>query len=308
MEVCSSAALNSDASENVVYNNPDFPAYIKRGQLSSYPDFRAVSHWHNDLEFVLILEGEMSYDVNGQKISLKAGEGIFVNGRCLHYGYSDTHTECLFACIILSPMLLSVNTYFVENYLNPLILNAHFPYQKLNPFIHWQNAILNDLGMLYEENNTDNIQPFIILERTAHIFRLLAENMNFFPEYDKNTEDVLILTAMIGYVQQNYASKILLRDISASGNCCKTKCTALFQKYLNTSPMIYLNRYRLEKAAFFLQNTAMSITEIAYTCGFSNSSYFRELFHKYYNTTPGRFRSSKSRFIFPQQEQVLPLG
>ena len=85
MEVCPSIVLNSDASENVAYNNPDFPAYIKKGQLSRYPDFRAVSHWHDDLEFILILEGQMFYDVNGQKISLQAGEGIFVNQPLLSF-------------------------------------------------------------------------------------------------------------------------------------------------------------------------------------------------------------------------------
>ena len=291
MELCPSIILNSDASENVAYNNPDFPAYIKKGQLSRYPDFRAVSHWHDDLEFILILEGQMFYDVNGQKISLQAGEGIFVNSRCFHYGYSDTHTECLFICILLSPQLLSVNTYFVEKCLNPLIQNIHFPYQPLNPSILWQNSILRDLEILYKKN-VDEIQPFITLEKTVHIFRLLAENMNYFPDYDKDTEDTLALTTMIGYVQKNYPQKIMLKDISSSGNCCKTKCTSLFQKYLNTSPMVYLNRYRLEKSVFLLQNTTMSVTEIAYTCGFSNSSYFCQLFHKYYNTTPGKFRNS----------------
>ena len=291
MEVCPSTVLNSDASENVTYNNPDFPAYIKKGQLSNYPDFRAVSHWHDDLEFILILEGQMSYDVNGQKISLQTGEGIFVNSRCFHYGYSDAHAECLFLCILLSPQLLSINTYFVQNCLNPLIQNTHFPYQKLSPAIQWQNAILRDLEALYEEN-LENIQPFVILEKSAHIFRLLSENMNFFPDHDKNAEDVLALTAMIGYVQKNYPNKILLKDISSAGNCCKTKCTSLFQKYLSTSPMLYLNRYRLEKSIFLLRNTAMSITEVAYACGFSNTSYFCELFHKYYHITPMQCRRS----------------
>ena len=288
MEVCPSTVLNSDASENVAYNNPDFPAYIKKGQLSNYPDFRAVSHWHDDLEFILILKGQMSYDVNGQKIILQTGEGIFVNSRCFHYGYSDTHTECLFICILLSPQLLSVNEYFIQNCLNPLIHNIHFPCQKLNPSIQWQHSILLDLEMLYD-NNINEMHPFIILEKTVHIFRLLSENMNFFPDYDKSTEDILALTAMIGYVQKNYSKKILLKDISSAGNCCKTKCTLLFQKYLNTSPMIYLNHYRLEKSIFLLRNTTMSVTEIAYACGFSNTSYFCELFHKYYNTTPGKF-------------------
>ncbi|MBU5429107.1 AraC family transcriptional regulator [Kineothrix sp. MSJ-39] len=290
MEICPSTVLNSDASENVAYNNPDFPAYIKKGQLSSYPDFRAVSHWHDDLEFILILNGHMSYDVNGQKLSLQTGEGIFVNSHCFHYGYSDAHTECLFICILLSPKLLSVNTYFTENCLNPLLQNRNFPYQKLSPAVQWQNSVLQDLAMLYE-NNTDAIQPYIILEKTVHIFRLLFENMNFIPDYHKNTADILALTAMIGYVQKNYPGKILLKDISYAGNCCKTKCTSLFQKYLHTSPMLYLNRYRLEKSVFLLQNTTMSVTEIAYTCGFSNTSYFCEIFHKYYNTTPGKFTS-----------------
>ena len=290
METRPRTVLNSDASENVAYNQPDFPAYIKKGQLSSYPDFHAVSHWHDDLEFILVFKGQMSYDVNGQEISLQTGEGIFVNSRCFHYGYSDTHTECLFLCILLSPQLLSVNSYFIQNCLNPLIKNIHFPYQKLSPAIQWQNAILRDLEMLYE-NNMDQMQPFVILEKTVHIFRLLSENMDFLPDHDKNTEDILALTAMIGYVQKNYPNKILLKDISSAGNCCKTKCASLFQKYLSTSPMLYLNHYRLEKSVFLLRNTGMSITEIAYACGFSNTSYFCELFHKYYHTTPGRFRS-----------------
>lgn len=292
MEACPNTILNSDASENVAYNNPDFPAYIKKGQLSSYPGFRAVSHWHDDLEFILILDGQMTYNVNGQTVFLQAGEGIFVNSRCFHYGYSDSHTECHFICILLSPLLLSVNTYFIQNCLDPLIQNIHFPYQKLNPAIQWQNSILRDLEMIYE-NNIENVQPFIILEKTAHIFRLLSENMDFFPDHDKNAEDILALTAMIGYVQKNYPNKILLKDISSAGNCCKTKCTSLFQKYLTTSPMLYLNRYRLEKALFLLRNTSLSVTEIAYTCGFSNTSYFCELFHKYYNTPPGKYRSRK---------------
>lgn len=294
MEVCPNIVLNSDASENVDYNNPDFPAYIKKGQLSNYPDFRAVSHWHDDFEFILTLEGQMSYDVNGQKISLQTGEGIFVNSHCLHYGYSNTKTDCLFICILLSPLLLSVNDYLIQNYLTPFMQNAHFSFQKLSPAIQWQNSILRDLELLYE-NTTDKIQPFIVLEKSSHIFQLLFENMNLPKDRDKNEDDILTLTAMIGYIQKNYGNKILLKDISSAGNCCKTKCTSLFKKYLAMSPMLYLNHYRLEKSILLLKNTTMSITEIAYTCGFSNTSYFCELFREHYHITPGTYRKNKQQ-------------
>ena len=138
MEVCQGSVLNSDLSENVAYNNPVFPAYIKRGQLSNYPDFRAVSHWHDDLEFILILEGQMSYDVNGQKLSLQAGEGIFVNSRCFHYGYSDAHNECIFIIIrekvhIFRKQPEDVNGFLKDNkrlYFIYIIFVEHFKITK----------------------------------------------------------------------------------------------------------------------------------------------------------------------------------
>ncbi len=289
MDKCSCWNLNSDASENVAYNNPRFPIYIKEGRLSSYPGYSANSHWHDDLEFILILDGEMTYDVNGQTILLHEGEGIFVNSRCLHYGYSATHSECHFICVLLSLKLFGTNEYLVDEFIKPLAENRNIPYQKLNPSILWQNLILHDLESLHLEGK-ETINPFSALEKSAHIFRLLFENMNSASHQIDDSDDILTLTMMIGYVQKNYSNRILLMDIAKAGNCCKTKCTQLFRKYLNVSPTIYLNRYRLEKSAFLLKNSERSMIDIAYSCGFANSSYFCELFRKYYDTTPGCFR------------------
>ena len=68
---CSTFNLNS--SETVAYNNPLFPAYVRRGILSSYPDYSAVSHWHKDLEFIVIKKGGMTYNVNVELIDLPEG-------------------------------------------------------------------------------------------------------------------------------------------------------------------------------------------------------------------------------------------
>lgn len=239
----------------------------------------------------MILDGQISYDVNGQHIHLHTGDGIFVNSRCFHYGYSDSHIECNFICILLSPLLLSVNEYFVLNFMNPLLQNVHFPCQKLTPAVPWQDSVLHDLSDLYK-SNIEKIQPFFIIQKFAHILDLLTENMTS-SNHLQNTDEIESLTAMIGYVQKNYHGRLLLRDISNAGNCCKTKCTSLFQKYLSTSPMSYLNNYRLEKGRQFLRTTSMSVTEIAYACSFSSASYFCELFHRYYNMTPKYYRLKK---------------
>lgn len=62
--------LKIDQSEDVQYDIVDFPAYVRKGYLSSYPDYRAISHWHDDIELILILSGQMNYNINGNVILL----------------------------------------------------------------------------------------------------------------------------------------------------------------------------------------------------------------------------------------------
>lgn len=283
--------LNSDYSENVTYNQPDFPAYIKKGQLSLYPDYRAVSHWHDEFEFIMILDGNMSYNVNGNHLFLQTGEGLFVNSRSFHYGYSDSHTDCSFICILLSTELLPASEYFRINCIDPLVHHPQFPFQKLTAAIPWQYSIMNDISELYTVNNT-HLHPLHIVRKFAHIVELLLQNMNSSAEYTQSEADIQAITAMIGFIQKHYQDKLVLRDISNAGNCGKTRCTALFKKYLSMAPISFLNHYRLKKGSLLLKNTSMSITEIAFTCGFSSTSYFCELFHKYYGITPGAYRNS----------------
>ena len=164
-----------------------------------------------------------------------------------------------------------------------------YPCQKLSPAINWQNTVLKGLQNLYD-TNIEQIRPFAVIRQFAQILELLSEHMDATSESVQNPDDILSLTAMIGYVQKHYPAKILLKDIAAAGNCCKTKCTALFQNYLSTSPMLYLNHYRLEKGSQLLCTTTLSITEIAFACGFSGASYFCELFHRQYHMTPKEYR------------------
>ena len=46
--------LTDDRSEKVLYDYPDYPIYIRRGLLSFYPEYKASSHWHDDVEFISV--------------------------------------------------------------------------------------------------------------------------------------------------------------------------------------------------------------------------------------------------------------
>ncbi|MBR3993023.1 MAG: helix-turn-helix transcriptional regulator, partial [Anaerotignum sp.] len=65
----------------------------------------------------------------------------------------------------------------------------------------------------------------------------------------------------------------------------------LSKKNLHTSPMQYLLSYRLEESEKkLLKNPEMTISEIAYSCGFNDASYFNRCFLKKSRMTPSRYR------------------
>ena len=285
----------SDFSEIVPYNNPNFPVYVRRAFLSYYPDYTAVSHWHDDLEFILMLTGYMDYNINGEIVRMHAGEGIFVNSRQLHFGFSTAHDDCDFVCYLLHPVLLSASAYAQEHFVLPLLTNTDFPYSLLRPDIPWQKQILQDLEQLYLQKET----PFFTLQSQSlffDIFWQLSENAPVSGQKGTLQYDQLSsLNIMIGYIQKNYTEKLTLNDIADAGHVCKSTCSNLFQSKLNCSPISYLNRYRLNKSIDLLNFSSMSITKIGYEVGFSGASYFSEIFRKYFGCTPTEYRQQAEK-------------
>jgi len=76
---------------------------------------------------------------------------------------------------------------------------------------------------------------------------------------------------------------------------CAMGVTA-FSKYcrelVNAGPMEFLNRCRLDRAAKMLRDeTNLSITDIAFACGFNSSQYFATRFRQRFQISPSRFVS-----------------
>lgn len=63
-----------------------------------------------------------------------------------------------------------------------------------------------------------------------------------------------------------------------------------FRKWYDMSPAKYFKTKRLEKAADLLKRTALSVSEIAWKCGFENAAHFSASFNSCYGSSPKRFR------------------
>lgn len=281
--------LKDDRSEKIRYDYSDYPIYIRQGLLSSYQNYAASAHWHDDIELIAVLSGEMQYNVNGEVIVLKENEGIIVNARQLHFGFSGKRKECNFICILLHPLMLCTTSAYERDFILPVLHNRNAAFVKLNNEIIWQKEILKDIERMYSVKN-EKSAPIKVQTLFLNIWIRIYENITHENRPEIQNADLSILKKMIGFIQQNFAVKISLADIAASGAVGQSKCCKLFAKYIGQTPNMYLTQYRLDKSAKLLKNTDMTVTEIAHAVGFNGSSYYSEAFRKWYGISPSEYR------------------
>lgn len=284
--------INADFSERENYNYCNSPIYIEEGHLSDYPDYRALAHWHDDIELLSVISGELQYNVNGQIVTVTQGNGVFVNSRQMHFGYSANRSECIYICVRVHPRLLCVNTAFEQEFVIPILTNTELDHICLQQEKDWQAQILRLMTAMNEVKESKAAQ-LKTLGFFLQIWALLFENVSCTEAKQVKNADYACLNAMLSFVQQNYAEKLSLAQIASAGAIGQSKCCRLFARYIGQTPNDYLNSCRLQKCTELLKGTDMTVTEIALATGFCGSSYLAELFRRQYGITPTGYRKSK---------------
>ncbi len=286
--------VRADGSEKIKYDYDGYYAYIRKSVLSIYPNFAANGHWHDDLEFMYILSGTMEYNVNGEIITIHKGNGIFVNARQMHYGFSSAKQECEYICILLHPMMLCTSGSIDRDFVSPFIADNSIPYILLNRGIDWQKEILDDIEKMYQYKDNKSAQLYI-QSLFYHIWILFTENAMKAEQKRKQDRNLSVVKDMLAYIQKHYTEKVTLDNIAKSGNISKSTCLVIFKKYLCDTPTNYLINYRLNNSLNLLKETDLSVSEVALSVGFNGISYFTETFRKVYGCSPSEYRTSKNK-------------
>lgn len=72
----------------------------------------------------------------------------------------------------------------------------------------------------------------------------------------------------------------------------RSQFAALLLELTGDSPVVHLNRLRVEHAADRLQQEKRSVTEIAFAAGFQSSAYFCRVFRQFMGMTPTAYRAA----------------
>ena len=101
--------------------------------------------------------------------------------------------------------------------------------------------------------------------------------------------DIEIGTTLI--VDRNVTLDIYGYMLEISGKSREHLSTSL-KKYYSVSPVEYISELRLNYAVNLMTSSNLNITDICYESGFSNLSWFYQVFENKYQKTPAAYKKS----------------
>lgn len=94
-------------------------------------------------------------------------------------------------------------------------------------------------------------------------------------------------------MENKFHQDISLSDLANELAVSKNYLIKRFKAEDGMTPIQYLTKFRLKRAAMLLAEHTLSIQDIADVVGIPDSNYFTKLFKKSFHMTPQQYRKSK---------------
>ena len=274
--------------------NTDFP-YLVLDVVDdqSYPRNPGfgVMHWHEDLQFIYVLNGTIEVRTLDDVVQIQAGEAIFINKSVVHI--VKRTGNCHYNSFIFPSYFLEFYTgspakAFVEN----ITTNEQLALFHFSSLMDWHKDMIAILQQLVEiEKNKTAFYVYEVLVRLSSLWLVMRKNITIPPERKENFVN-LRMRKILRFIEEHYAEDITLADLSKSANISKSECSRCFKLSLNTTPYKYLTEYRLSMAAQLLKNTSEPVGNIAASTGFRQMSHFGKCFKEKTGRTPREYREN----------------
>ena len=251
--------------------------------------------YSNQFKIGLVIEGTLTLHAGAQTALVHTGDGFFINTQVRHLFTTATNDPVLLYSVSFHPRIIggSADSVYWQKYINPLSSNSSYPLQVF----HKQ-----------ETSDEESLQHILHVLRTLQYripgYELLVRNELSFDILDligrqsfeqnsisrKQLRHEERIHHMLQYIEQHYAEPISLQDLSSSISISVSECIRCFKDTLMMTPINYIRMFRLIKAEEQILHTNKTISEIAYDCGFPETSYFNKCFKKQYKQTPLQYR------------------
>ncbi len=250
-------------------------------------------HFHPECELTAILSGEMYYRAHDTEYLLRAGDAVFVNANVMHAGRSCNGAECTYLPINFWPIFVSghENSLIDKKYVEP-IREDLFPCAVLRadqeadrPALALVAEIVRLMGA--REEGWELLTKSAICRLWYFLYIVSKERGA--PRVDAGVDAV---KRAIFFIEAHYSEKLTLNDLAGASRLSRSEFCRTFHRFTGRTAFSYLQHERIRRSLALLEDRALSVTDVAMQVGFSNASYYAEIFRRYMGISPLAYRKN----------------
>ncbi|MFD0714672.1 helix-turn-helix domain-containing protein [Paenibacillus sp. GCM10027626] len=287
--------------ENVHYQNPFLclkiweivcPKLDKRQEAASPDQSHPHWHYHKEVEFLLILQGEMEVVVPEERWTVRTGEVALLGSSQLHYTrqLSRELNYLVFQVDLSAHFDQSVVMYW------SLFREQLQPLSSLNYILQENDDVKRQVAEairnIYEEVNRreKGYEISVSLLVKTIILQLVRGDCRNVMQYERG-EQFQVIEPVLTYVDRHLSEKLTVEEASRLINLSYHHFIRTFKKAVGLSFTEYVNLKRVQKAEQLLLTEKMSVEEIAYAVGIPNRAHFHEMFKRRHGCSPNQFKN-----------------
>lgn len=270
--------------------------FIKKNNLMDICLFFSIDcggafnkHFHDWIEIIYIVRGELEFFDNNRAINLKENDLMVVNSMSIH------STRCLRGN---TAILLQIPVDFIKKYM-PDIQQYRFNVMMKDNTSDVRTAanrlksIIQEMFMSYELKEHGYIfQCYSLLFEMLRILVTTFSDKLDSSVQIKSERNMRRMKEIMDYINLHYMEELPLGNVAEMAGLNSVYFSRFFKEQVGITYLEYLNTVRIEHIYQDLLNTDWLIKEIQERHGFYNHKLFMRMFKKAYGCTPSELRKS----------------
>ena len=257
------------------------------------------THTHNYVEFVYMYQGSTTHIIDGTRITLKAGDLLFMNQHAaqeiLPAGEEDIAVNFMILPEFFEVVLKSLEREssalrdFLISCLTDRDMGGNYLYFDAAGILPVQNLMENLIWIMLEEPRNKRT---LSQNTVALLFLTLLDYTDRLSASETSWEQNMMLQ-LLTYIEMQYR-EAALSDFSAAHGVDIYTMSRLIRRRTGRTFKDLLIEKRMGEAAYLLTQTNIAVTDIAHLVGYENTSFFHRQFKGLYGVSPRELRMGKS--------------
>lgn len=254
----------------------------------------SAHHFHGCFELYFVEQGAVNILIGGGSYQLDQGDFLVIPPRTFHCTQYPT-LRCVRSVVYFRPQDISRRVLGLVSDPDALL--------SLPQIIHVSRVAQPQFvelisRMIREDRQPDPQTGALMYYYLQELFLLISRCGEIRQELPLDivvTNEQVLSAAR--FIHLNYMHQISAADIAAASGFSPNHLSRKFRQAAGIGTHEYLIQIRLQHAALALASTEESITQIALSCGFSDSNYFKDVFKKHFGQTPRDYRRKQKESL-----------